>query len=244
MTDYLQFILNLTRTYEAIATRLRQAIARTGSRQIIDLCSGGGGPWLRLHSNMSNGDGQPPTVLLTDKFPNLPAFERARRLSDGKLDFHVDAVDATRVPPELQGFRTLFTSFHHLRPKAARALLKDAVEQRQPIAIFEAAQRSWMALALTALAPLHVLALTPFVRPFRWSRLLWTYLLPAVPLVALFDGIVSCLRIYSPEELRGMTEEFKGANYHWDIGEQRGRMPVPITYLIGYPEEAVIANRL
>lgn len=238
-TDYLQLILNLTQTYEPIASRLEQAIARSGSRQIIDLCSGGGGPWLRLHSLVTKAHTQSPGVLLTDKFPNLAAFERARRLSAGKLDFRVEPLDATHVPPELKGFRTLFTSFHHLRPEAARALLRDAVQQRQPIAVFEAGHRSWMALALTALVPLHILALMPFVRPFRWSSLLWTYLLPAVPLFTLFDAIISCLRVYSPEELRAMTEEFRGMGYHWEIGEQRGRMPVPITYLIGYPEGSI-----
>src|SRR5450759_4223616 len=35
---------------------------------------------------------------------------------------------------------------------------------------------------------------TPWIRPFRWSRLLWTYLIPIIPLVFLFDGVVSCHR--------------------------------------------------
>ena len=41
----------------------------------------------------------------------------------------------------------------------------------------------------------------PACPPFRWSRLLWTYLVPVIPLVLLFDGIVSCLRSYRPDEL-------------------------------------------
>ena len=32
---------------------------------------------------------------------------------------------------------------------------------------------------------------TPFVRPFRWSRLLFTYVIPLIPLLVLFDGTVS-----------------------------------------------------
>jgi hypothetical protein len=79
---------------------------------------------------------------------------------------------------------------------------------------------------------------TPWIRPFRWSRLLWTYLVPIIPLAMLFDGVVSCLRTYRPEELRAMVEKLTGREYGWEMGElSTGR--APITYLIGYPQAAV-----
>ena len=51
-------------------------------------------------------------------------------------------MDATHVPRELAGLRTLFNGFHHFRPLDATAILADAVRARQPIAIFEASRRS------------------------------------------------------------------------------------------------------
>jgi hypothetical protein len=84
--------------------------------------------------------------------------------------------------------------------------------------------------------PVRALLLAPFIRPFRWSRLLWTYLVPALPLVLLFDVIVSCLRVYSGPELRDLTAGLD--RYRWDIGTVRGKwMPIPISYLIGVPAE-------
>jgi len=57
-----------------------------------------------------------------------------------------------------------------------------------------------------------------------------------VPLVLLFDGIVSCLRTYSPPELRELTNGLGDCRYHWSIGcVKRGRRWLPITYLVGYP---------
>jgi hypothetical protein len=89
---------------------------------------------------------------------------------------------------------------------------------------------------LMLLVPLMVLLVTPFIRPFRWSRLVWTYLIPVVPLVSLFDGLVSCLRTYSVQELRDLTEGLGANNYQWDIGELKSTVgPIPITYLIGVP---------
>lgn len=84
--------------------------------------------------------------------------------------------------------------------------------------------------------PLMVLLTTPFIRPFRWSRLVWTYLIPVVPVVSLFDGLVSCLRTYSVQELRELTQGLNAKNYLWEIGEIRSKAGlVRLTYLIGGP---------
>ncbi len=85
--------------------------------------------------------------------------------------------------------------------------------------------------------PLVVFFVTPLLHPFRWSRLLWTYVVPLVPLVVLVDGIVSCLRTYTPDELRELTMGIPGMEaYLWDIGEEAvAWSPTPVTYLIGYP---------
>jgi hypothetical protein len=78
---------------------------------------------------------------------------------------------------------------------------------------------------------------TPWIRPFRWSRLLWTYIVPIVPLILLFDGIVSCLRTYRPQELSEMVENLRGSKYQWEIKElTSGVVPVPISCLTGCPE--------
>ncbi len=81
-----------------------------------------------------------------------------------------------------------------------------------------------------------VLAVTPFIRPLRVSRLLLTYLVPVVPLCTWWDGVVSCLRAYSPKELERLVASLPSNDYVWDIG----RLPVPnaptsLVYLIGYP---------
>ncbi|MDP3910236.1 MAG: hypothetical protein Q8Q14_07575 [Gemmatimonadales bacterium] len=216
LTDFLAFALALPRTYEPAGPLIRAAAARSGARRIVDLCSGAGGPWPLLAPAV----GLP--VVLTDLYPHRHA------------DLHPSPVDARAVPASLDGFRTMFTAFHHFRPEEARKILEDAVARRQGIAIFEAARRAPFDLALVALTWLGSLLAGPFVRPFRWSRLLWTYLPPALPLVGTFDAIVSCLRWYSPAELRELVAGLDA--YDWDIGVRRAsRSPLRMTYLIGVP---------
>ncbi len=236
-TDYLQFVIATTKSYAAMVPILAAALQRTGTRRVLDLCAGAAGPWLWLQPVLA-ARGVSVSVCLTDKYPNLEAFQLSSRLTQQLIGYHPQSVDATRVPGELTGFRTIFSAFHHFRPKQACAVLADAVHQRQGIAVFEGTQNSVLALLLMLLVPLMVLLMTPFIRPFRWSRLLWTYLIPLLPLIVLFDGLVSCLRTYSVEELRGLVASLAANDYHWDIGTVKSTAgPIPITYLIGVPKE-------
>jgi hypothetical protein len=73
----------------------------------------------------------PVEVCLTDKYPNRRAFAHERMASLKKIHFSVEAVDATQVPGDLNGFRTIFTSFRHFRPKEARAILQNAVDNQE-----------------------------------------------------------------------------------------------------------------
>jgi hypothetical protein len=234
VTDTLQFVWNFFDIYRPIVPRLRKALEAAGTHRVLDLCSGGGGPWLRLHRGFEE-ERFPVDICLTDKYPNAEAFEHTGTASETKIVYHADAVDATRVPAELRGFRTLFTSFHHFPPEAARAILQDAMDHQQGVGIFEVPKRDPLTILLVIFMPIMAFVLVPLIRPFRWSRLLWTYLIPVVPLVLWFDGIMSCMRAYSPSELHELTQGLSSDGYRWEIGEERRGMPVTITYLIGYP---------
>jgi hypothetical protein len=172
---------------------------------------------------------------LTDKYPNVVAFGHTSNVSQNKIGSHSDPVDATHVPTELKGFRTLFTSFHHFQPSEARALLQDAVDDQEGIGVFELPGRNLLTILLVFLVPIVAFAVVPFIHPFRLSRLIWTYLIPVSPVVLFFDGIVSCLRAYSLAELSDLTRGCSASGYTWEIGEERRRLiNVPVTYLIGY----------
>lgn len=235
VTDVLQFGSQVLKTYSPIAPLLRRALTASGSRTVVDLCSGSGGPWLDLSKELG-GEAAGCRILLTDKFPVVAGQGSLEASATNSVQFYEKRVDATQVPAELTGFRTMFTSFHHFPPAEARAILQNAVDAGQGIGIFEVTRRNGFTIAMMFPWCLSPVVFTPFLRPFRWSRLLWTYVLPVIPLVLLFDGIVSCLRSYRPHELREMVQGLRGAKYHWEIGEQAGTNGgPPITYLVGYP---------
>ena len=126
-----------------------------------------------------------------------------------------------------------FITFVRMRPGPSSS---DAFERRRPICIFESGSGTLLGLAAMFGVPLAVLALMPFARPFRWAHLLFTYLVPLTPLIVLWDGIVSMLRIYSPEQMQKLIEDLQAPDYFWEFGQIKVRgIPDGLPYLVGRP---------
>jgi hypothetical protein len=240
LTDFLSFFAWVFKPYAGVAPVLADALLGVGADRIVDLCSGAGKPVLSVVPALRESGVSGLEIVLTDKYPQVAAWAALGNQAGFKVSFESSPVDALDVPERLMGFRTLFTSFHHFAPSEARKILEDAAAKNQGIGIFEYTERTWWLWSLpVALIPLVVWVVTPFIRPFSWRRLLWTYLLPVVPAVALWDGFVSCLRSYSLDELRGLIEGVGNAHYRWKIGRVPSRGLSRVTYAIGLPGDRV-----
>jgi hypothetical protein len=227
--------------YEPIVPLIVQLLEREGSDQVVDLCAGGSGPWEYLKRQVDDARaerGQGATALtLTDRYPNVPAFTAAAARLGGDVGFRAEPVDARDVPHDLKGVRTLFTSFHHLAPPDARAVLADAATAGRAIGVFEFSRRDWTVIrGVLWQVPLSMLRSIHSWRPRSRAQLFFTYVVPLIVLTSLWDAVVSQLRAYRPSELAAMTEGLGGDGYRWETGEvcPPGSTD-PITYVIGYP---------
>lgn len=208
------------------AGEIARVLERRGGDWIVDIGSGAGGPVPAVMAELGR-KGHRPRVTLTDLHP-------APSLSG--LEYWPGPVNAVRVPRELSGTRTLFLTFHHFRPEAARAVLADAFEQRVPICIFEITSRTATAISLSFLIPLLVFWVTATMRPLSLFQIVFTYVIPAIPLLAFWDGLVSQLRTYSEEEFRELTKGLTASDYGWECGSvDAPRVPFRPCYLIGCP---------
>ncbi len=158
----------------------------------------------------------PIQFTLTDKYPNLSAFQSLSSQCPSGVRYVREPVDATRVPSSLAGMRTMFNAFHHFSPEFARRVLEDAVQARQSIGIFEVPERNMLMLVSLLFTPIFVVFATPFIKPFRWKRLLWTYMVPLVPLTCWWDGLISVFRAYTVTEMLALTEGL--VEYDWKAG--------------------------
>jgi len=233
-TDFLEITQRVIGAPALAAPRVRAALVASGLRQIVDLASGGGGPALRLRDHLAR-EGLDVELVLTDRYPNRSAFLHAVAGNGARVGARLEPIDARCVPTDLPGLRTMFNALHHFEPAEVGAILGDAVTAGRPIVVLELSDRSLVGLLSMAFVPLWVVLLMPLARPFRWSRLLLTYLIPAIPAVCLWDGVVSQLRTYLPEELLEVAAAADGRSaYAWEAGPLR-KNPPHGSYLIGLP---------
>ncbi len=237
LMEYLSYISARHDLYASMLEPLASALRKSDSQRILDLCSGNGGPWPTLLPRLST---MVPLeqVVLSDRFPPPQHPIPAELL--GQLSYLSQPVDALQVGKQHHGFRTIWNAFHHFNEQQGVAILHDAVSRGEGIAVFEGVERSPKCiLQMALLVPLLMLSDTLQLRPLRITQLIFTYLLPLLPLTTAFDGVVSCLRSYSSDELRSLaTRADPQGLYRWECGVDYSHPMTAVTYLIGHPTKS------
>lgn len=235
-TDFLQFGANAFDMYKNVMPVIVKGVQSSGNHTAIDIASGGGGGLVKIADHLKNSIPH-VKIILSDYYPNIAAFKRIKAKRPDVFEYIDYSVNAMEVPPQLKGFRTQFLSFHHFRPKEATAILQNAIDNNQSIGVFEAQQRNFKSLIQRLFSPIAVLLITPFIKPFKLDRILFTYLIPIIPLFVLWDGIVSVLRTYTVTELNQMILEVKTHTlFDWEVGIAKGSSN-DILYLLGIPRK-------
>ncbi len=195
---------------DGVIEPLQRCLDAAGTSQVLDLCAGAGGPAAVLSAAMPNAH-----FLMSDLFPQVAAWEALR---SPQLDFVPDAVDATNIPPSLGAgrVRLIVNALHHFPPPLAREVLRGLCAGDSPgVFIAEGLVRSPLSFAAMSPVGLAALFATPLLAPRR--RLAATALLPVSLAASIWDGTVSALRMYSPDELHAMVADLPG--WTWSSGE-------------------------
>ncbi|MDI1450204.1 hypothetical protein [Polyangium sp. 6x1] len=229
-TDLLDLGFDRLGFYRGVVPKLAALLDRTGRTQVIDVCSGGGGGALYAIRALRDEGREDVRFVLTDRYPNEAGRARVAARSDPRLVYRDEPVDALAVPAELDGVRTMWGALHHFPPEAVTALVASMVADGKPLAFFDVAASPALRRLPGALAPLMMgvnmtalfvgsFFLVPFVRPLRASRFALTYLVPLIPALVAWDGTVSAIRAYAPEELLAIARAVPGGDaYDWDAG--------------------------
>jgi hypothetical protein len=176
-----------------------------------------------------------PQITLTDLYPNVSTWKELEEESS-QIHFSEESVNALSVPPEMQGLRMMFSALHHFKPGQVKAMLNDAMNKQAPVAFFDAGTTNPLSiLGVLLLEPITFIFLTPFFKPFRWSRLFFTYIIPLIILCTIWDGSVSILRFYKQRELQDIVSQLSNNNYIWKVGSLKNKWGIPVTYVTGIP---------
>ena len=109
----------------------------------------------------------------------------------------------------------IVNALHHLPPDLAAAVLRGACENGPGIFVAEGFERS--PLRFFPIAPMGIVAMLANLVLSPRRRLQKLLLLPVTLAPALWDGIVSTLRVYNEAELRAMVAPL-GDAFTWTYG--------------------------
>lgn len=218
----LTMIHRLFGPYSGAAEPLRSLSSEVGSADVLDLGSGSGEHIRTLLADSDATGCQLPRIILSDLFPQLPAYE-ALKASFSGVDYISTPVSAFDSPESAPKVRSIFTAFHHFSPQHAKQLIEDAFRKGDGLFIAEFNERSIIAF-LTVVLCSPTLLLTPFFfGRFSWAKLLLCFPVPLIPLMLLFDGVVSNFRVYTRADIQSMLDEIGLQDVELQCGSRRHR---------------------
>ncbi|MCI4670350.1 MAG: hypothetical protein MRZ79_19590 [Bacteroidia bacterium] len=230
---------------EILGKLLADILKERGLKQIIDLGSGSGGSMPLVMDEIHKIQGMEDVKLvMTDLYPNPEFVRKFNEDSNDLVRYSSTSQDATKLFGTPEGLKTMINSFHHMPPEAAKGILRSAKENRQPILIYEMAENNiptliwWLTLPLGLLILMvMVLFMTPFAKHVSFKQVIFTYLIPIIPIFYAWDGQASLPRMYSLDDYDILLEGLEGDDYKWEKGRaknEKGRATG--TFLIGLPQ--------
>lgn len=183
--------------------------------------------------------------FLLKEFPKAEIFLIADNLTSQRLQ-HLqslvpDLASAQKIPfheipPQNAKAEQILISVNHSHLISDEALHQDLLRMTShfdQIIIGEGNNQSLrQVIGMLLLSPLVACICSFFVKPFRVSRLLLTYILPILPLVISWDGILALFMIRSPQKIKSLTEKLP-QNWNWQSGKHPNNRGGFIIYLHG-----------
>lgn len=244
MTNLLILLQRMLGTGEVLAKLIADKLKKQGISQIVDLGSGSGGVMPEvLQILRKNSEFKAVRLVLTDRYPNEGVLKNFNDNGDDSISYHKSAVDATNIALAPAGLKTMINSFHHMCPENARKILVSAQQNNQPLLIYELGENKipillwWLLLPISlSILMIMVLFMTPFVKPLSWQQIVFTYLIPLIPIFYAWDGQASLPRIYSLNDLEILLSELHSDNYSWTKGHAIKNNKKQGIYLMGLPK--------
>ncbi len=138
-----------------------------------------------------------------DLVPNEAAYRKLEQEHAGRVAPIYSPVDLTK--PQLvlnDSVLVMVGMMHHIPFELRPTVLRTLTQTNSQMAIYEPLRRTWLSILMTLLSffPAIMLPITFFRRPGKLRRILWCWLIPIVPWMFMWDGVVSCLRQWHAEE--------------------------------------------
>ncbi len=207
VTDFLSFFSVFSGLQAAVCKCLAALLKKNGKDRLVELCAGSGFSGLNLIRTISGMyPGKPLKLLLTDLYPNANWPEVCRL--ESKVECVPESCDAHTALKTYDGVFFMFAALHHFSEREIVEMLATAIQHRRSFLSVDYFQRGRLIEFLLIPAGAFLEYCIAFlIFPFSWMRLLFTYVIPLIPLVLMADTLLSQWRSYSVDELNALIQK-------------------------------------
>jgi len=185
--DFIGFVVTKFNFYAVFIEHLQKQNIEQDT--MYDLCSGSGEPALSIYHKSKCFK----KLLLSDKFPSSANIQFSDVL---QMDFQKD------------NCYTMFNAFHHFEDKEKIQIITKLKVAGAKAYFVEILEPSLLfLLKVTALTLVANLFITPFIRPFSFTRIFFTYIIPINLFTITYDGIISVLKSRSIKQYQKLLPD-------------------------------------
>jgi len=173
-TDFIGFVVSKFHIYESFIEYLNKQNVK--SKIQYDLCSGSAEPANTIFHSVNCFD----QLILSDKFPSYQNIQQ------------LDVLDANYSDKYTY---TMFNAFHHFTDNDKKAIVEKIKKSNAQAYFVEILEPSLFFIIKVLFATIiGTILLSPFIKPFSFKRLFFTYIIPINIINISYDGVISVLK--------------------------------------------------
>jgi hypothetical protein len=185
-TEFIGYVVSKFNIYNGFVKYLNKLSLPV--QTMTDLCSGSGQPAIGIFtkSNCFN------RLVLTDKYPNVLFTQ------DERITYDAKSIDVLQMVFKPNQCYTMFNAFHHFEDKDKLKIVQKIKESGSSAFFVEILEpRVDCLLKIFLTTTIGTIIFTPFLKPFSFKRLLFTYIIPINIFTIAMDGIISVFKARS-----------------------------------------------
>lgn len=195
--------------YQDIAAEILRHLKGTPITQVVELGAG----TAPITQALAGSDSSEHLRLIpSDLYPEPTLWKKLENQHPKQVQPAYHPVDFTIPQQSVPGSSVVLSAtLHHIPTTQRMATLQALAESADLVLIFEPVQKNPVSMFLVLFAVIPAL-LTPLARwtsPGSVRRVLWCWLVPIVPLMFVWDGLVSCIRQWNRAEWDAATEKLQ-----------------------------------
>ncbi len=201
--DCLEVLYTVSSPYAGFAKPFAE---KNSGKTVYDLCAGGGKSVEFLLKHLDKNPAQnPPHIIATDLQPDITSLEILKQRHPKNFDYIKTSVTVFDPPSSENCSYCIFTAFHHFNEDDAVKIIQNMLIKSNSFTIFELTSRHNIISYFWLIPGFFSFIATPFfAKKWRWQKALFS-IIPIIPFMVAFDGLISNLRTYTKQDLERLA---------------------------------------